>query len=795
MADINSVASWNWNDWATWDWWVVPWTEDRVIINEDHIVTADWVCECWSSRRVTWYADANAQCLVYGKLKASRTVDSEIRVKWQILLKYNADVQKWMLDLWTNDDPIPADINCTLHLNYEKSYVSWEIRAVYWHYSWSKATLFSMVSEHLRRRNTYLIWEYSAGDTIINVNDATWWTVGDKLVIAPKWTETSTNIQYNSDYSIKYIESVNGNEITLTEWLDFDHWYSLEKDYEAWAISNYTSNCKIIGWDTSTKSYQVMIYRGWFAMNNVVLEYANNERNYNNSTIKPSQMCYLTWYPFEVKSSVMWWDMTDIKDYSENIFYSYNTYDYFPHTLDDITISHKPNDSYYAKATIYNYYAGRNIKMTNVNTYCLNRYAFSWFSAYQQPVTLTNCKAFNATIWYMFHNNVNANSKECRAVWCYRWFNTYNWTATYEDMRFRWVRFLWYMQSGWRWEASVVRPDFEDKHIYESWDRYMEYTSVPDGNKYKFIDIQNNPDKQITFFTYWVTWREKTQIRNTENSYWIKSINNDIPIVLQWNIPTKNWVVFSASWYITNYAWADYTWTIKVRLTQLWQTISEKTYDTTTFTKEEWNLFDIAWTSISDSEAELVVEVYWDGSELVMADVSAPPNFAFSTWWMDFWANASPEKMLVASYVSASDVWASLQSVNNVTWSMWEKLNQLENYNDTIAQDKLDAIKTETDKIQPEIIDKKDEFKATWFATQNPPSQNLDDYKADVSNLDVKVSSRKPDVVDFTSDDRDKLNSLENYDDSNVQTKLDNANSELVLTKAWAKKAWSQRFI
>ncbi len=55
---------------------------------------------------------------------------------------------------------------------------------------------------------------------------------------------------------------------------------------------------------------------------------------------------------------------------------------------------------------------------------------------------------------------------------------------------------------------------------------------------------------------------------------------------------------------------------------------------------------------------------------------------------------------------------------------------------------KIQSVKTETDKIQTGIIDVPNNFKATGFATENPPSQNLNDYKANVSNLDVAVSTR-----------------------------------------------------
>lgn len=71
--------------------------------------------------------------------------------------------------------------------------------------------------------------------------------------------------------------------------------------------------------------------------------------------------------------------------------------------------------------------------------------------------------------------------------------------------------------------------------------------------------------------------------------------------------------------------------------------------------------------------------------------------------------------------------------------------------------DDINAIQTEVNKIQPDIIDvpgnykdkntedeiktaidnyaNKDTYKATGYATENPPSQNLDDYKADISGL------------------------------------------------------------
>jgi len=53
----------------------------------------------------------------------------------------------------------------------------------------------------------------------------------------------------------------------------------------------------------------------------------------------------------------------------------------------------------------------------------------------------------------------------------------------------------------------------------------------------------------------------------------------------------------------------------------------------------------------------------------------------------------------------------------------------------------LETLSTQLDGVQTDL-DNPDQYKATGFATENPPSQNLNDYKADVSNLDVTVSSR-----------------------------------------------------
>lgn len=168
------------------------------------------------------------------------------------------------------------------------------------------------------------------------------------------------------------------------------------------------------------------------------------------------------------------------------------------------------------------------------------------------------------------------------------------------------------------------------------------------------------------------------------------------------------------------------------------------------------------------------------------------PVLGSFTVWVQFTNSNLAQGINVAGWsgASAQELW----EYNNRTLTEWSWLDE------TQFHEALDSYAN------------KDWYKAVWFATKNPPSQNLDDYKADVSNLSADVNvvevwgnpvtspdDFKQDYYDDqaaqiklneikaqnilikgdTAATKTKVDTLENYDDTITQNKLDNIQSDI----------------
>lgn len=82
---------------------------------------------------------------------------------------------------------------------------------------------------------------------------------------------------------------------------------------------------------------------------------------------------------------------------------------------------------------------------------------------------------------------------------------------------------------------------------------------------------------------------------------------------------------------------------------------------------------------------------------------------------------------------SVADIWnyatRSLTSFGSLIFNIWHSMER------TLTAGTKDA---EIDAIQADL-NNPDQYKASGFATQNPPSQDLNDYKADISGLNALI--------------------------------------------------------
>jgi len=120
----------------------------------------------------------------------------------------------------------------------------------------------------------------------------------------------------------------------------------------------------------------------------------------------------------------------------------------------------------------------------------------------------------------------------------------------------------------------------------------------------------------------------------------------------------------------------------------------------------------------------------WDGNATLNA-------FAMSADWQPVDDSNWDVKFLTSDTPTAiaKAVWSAIISEHITTWSFWEKIQNLD-----------------TSKLDVAV------------------SSRLASNDTRLNNLDATISSRKPDVVDFTDNDRNKLNSLESTIPANVDT-------------------------
>jgi len=747
MATITSVQSGSWQDTNTWDSGTVPQDGDLFIIERDHVVEVEGNCEAGTGIRSTSNNTSNAGGIVYGTLRWSRTNSSTFKLHGQLYRYPRSSADQCIVDIGTDDDPIPENVKHTININPEGS-----AHRGYYNSFYSAArssTVFPKTyikAEKERVRSTFLTAPADAGATQITVDNAHDWQVGDVLYLAPRYLDSDSGnantYKDKQEFERATIQAINGNTITLTAALQYDHGYSIEKDKPAAVVQNHTSNIVFTSGGDANVFYTMRFYRDEHIMSDFVIEYGNNVYNYVSC---PIEVVYAGYYGKSyIKRVAIWQDSRNINYYGQGLFYYYAVYPPFGSSdrvqQDDFALaviaSHSSRP--YVYRALVNYYSMRNMIINNATALAGNGVYLQYaFDDYQQPVTYNNCKVVGALYAYNLHDNVDTDTNNCWAIGSRRATYTYNGTAIHRDLHIRWNYALGNIPNAIRGSWQIIRPDFEDRHLGLDRRNAFEYpSSVTGGDTVRIQDAMNDTNKQYWYYSGGrVYWSDGEPTRNDDHS--IVMIRNNKPYSI---IYKREFLVNANDSMLVGAYIQDlngYDGTLTMRLKQGSDTITEQTFDLTTFTAGQWTLISISGEALRTATTTWEMEYdAADGKGILLTDFSQP-----------FTADQKAQ---------AKAVWAELLAENNVPGSYGQFLQAILDVaiSTRASQVSVNAIPTNPLLTTDARLDHLD-ADVSSRSTYDPSTDRVDvgkvagaaisgtdDLKADVSNLDVAVSTR-----------------------------------------------------
>lgn len=207
-------------DTTSWDGGVVPTEGDKIIIASGDVITIDGV--------YNWGNDTSSAITVHGTLKASRTVNSELTCKGEIVINGT-------LDYGTSSDPIPSDINAIILTNDSSSLSNGK-----WGLTCNISASFFLFGAY---KTGYTTLTADIGNGTLSVVDATGWLVGDILGLGA--VGDGSNYNHNDTVTIT---SVNNNTIGFSGTVSYSH---VANSY----VCNVTRNVQINASNPSYRSY------------------------------------------------------------------------------------------------------------------------------------------------------------------------------------------------------------------------------------------------------------------------------------------------------------------------------------------------------------------------------------------------------------------------------------------------------------------------------------------------------------------------------------------------------------
>jgi hypothetical protein len=223
--------------------------DDKIIIARNHIVTYDVIGEFGdgsSTYTFSTMSSGSAIILSGGELKCSRTTNTELSAKGTIVVAPSG-----YLNWGTESDPITA-VTSKITLN---SYPSLSVggfsivgrTGIYLFNSNNIAVLtYNKISicGKEKTRNTYLTLSGLSGSTLISVNNATNWEIGDRLIIEAE----AVSAIATGTLTATFITGISGNDISINPGLN-------ENKSVSRRVSNFSSNILVTSKFKDAPSY------------------------------------------------------------------------------------------------------------------------------------------------------------------------------------------------------------------------------------------------------------------------------------------------------------------------------------------------------------------------------------------------------------------------------------------------------------------------------------------------------------------------------------------------------------
>ena len=664
MATITSVKSWSWQDTTTWDSWTIPWIWDKVIIEKDHIVITEWDIDFWTWQRSTSTSSSVSTMEIYWTLKFSRTQNTNFWFRWMIYCRPRNANDQSTIDIWTEQDPIPENIKIVINVNKDDYFYYYGNYRSFWiYYYWNNyQPIFTAVSAKYRTRHTTLTQPVSAGDNVIYVEDATWWEVWDTLNLSPKYDSADNyNAHLNTNVDIVTIASVNGNEITLNETLEYDHWYNDEDDKIIAAVWNYTSNIVFTAWKESNMFPSIVAY--WCKetiIKNVEFAYCNNSYYYNQwsfVTYKPN-----SYWDFKFENNAMWsynrlsnlpWNWKEffvlLYPWQDHLFsFKNNVFSaFFVEQNNNWITANKIQE-----VIIYfnNWYRKLSIDNCLIQNW---KVRLGWgYKTFQVPVSFNNSKVIWAEYWINIQSTFEWKSKNLTIAW-FRYANYCLSKYSIKNEKIRYGRQL--LSMPW-WNASYLylqNIDYQDKHLYYTdYDNinYISTSSQIDQIEINYKFLQNDGKKIITYYASWYRYDDYVNIRDNPYSQRLKNKDGKFPIRYSYSFEAKQWDAIITWFYVNS---SSYNWVLKVRMTQWDKVYTDTTIDLSWYTPNEWTFVPFTAQAVYTLEVDVEIGYIWIW-EINIADIVKPAS--------------TTEKQI------ARAVWNELTSENKIDWTFGKVL-------------------------------------------------------------------------------------------------------------------------
>jgi hypothetical protein len=523
--------------------------------------------------------------------------------------------------------------------------------------------------------NNYNNLANSRSNCNINPDEWTRWVLNIRKgwakckIMADEWDYCRSSSYNHRMVNILY------NAVITIDWCNFRDWYNLRADITVWTyttpnVYNYQKLHNVVF--VNTQYPLTFRYTKKLSIYNhiALLWYINNART------KPGR-----WFNIEYCSNIT----------AKNIYSYWCNFIYTPFCY-NIEI-----ENIYIESDVWIYLTWwvSNYVVKNITTPTIRRLVYCTPGAWS--VDVYNAKIIIA-LYHSSYNEItnqyawlgfvgsdvitagNVNLYNCKVWTLHDVVHTYSWSSSnffVKNLQATWTIYRQYTSvedkyaqlSAW---SILSYENYLNNWKYEAWTTEWHILGIPDWQGWFEWELSpHNPSWTMSY---------------KKNSFITKK-NETISVVALIKILDEDF-----------YSWTHMLPTLSIKWLGLdWQLWTINTAISTT----EWQTITVSWTPTDTwfFDIELNFQTNSPNNKVLLRSIQVIPNNPRSTSdlsTIDRWIALNT---IVKELNTANDVWAVPSDIWFVNWSMWEKLNSLENYDDSWLNSKLDIINTLSKKI------------------------------------------------------------------------------------------------